>query len=110
MEYIISKAFEKDRNLRSQHASEMRADLKRLKREKESGVTVAAATPHNRQWRWAALALLVLAVAAVLAGWDLTRSRTQSIDSIAVLPVSHSSQDATADNRGDGIPEVILST
>ena len=37
LEDIISKALEKDRNLRYQHASEIRTDLQRLKRDTESG-------------------------------------------------------------------------
>jgi eukaryotic-like serine/threonine-protein kinase len=43
LERIINKALEKDRDLRYQHASDMRADLKRLKWEVESGGTSAVA-------------------------------------------------------------------
>jgi len=37
LERIINKVLEKDRNLRYQHASELRADLQRLKRDTQSG-------------------------------------------------------------------------
>jgi eukaryotic-like serine/threonine-protein kinase len=42
LERIINKALEKDRELRYQHASDIRADLKRLKRETDSGRAPAA--------------------------------------------------------------------
>jgi serine/threonine protein kinase/Tfp pilus assembly protein PilF len=44
LERILAKALEKDRTLRYQHASDLRADLKRLKRELDSGRAAAAIT------------------------------------------------------------------
>src|SRR5205085_3565846 len=44
LERIINRALEKDRELRYQHASEMRAELQRLKRDTDSSRTTAAAT------------------------------------------------------------------
>jgi serine/threonine protein kinase len=42
LEDIINKALEKDRNLRYQHASEMRTDLQRLRRDSDSSRTLPA--------------------------------------------------------------------
>jgi eukaryotic-like serine/threonine-protein kinase len=44
LERIINKALEKDRNLRYQHASEIRSDLQRLKRDTETGRAIAASS------------------------------------------------------------------
>jgi eukaryotic-like serine/threonine-protein kinase len=44
LERIISKALEKDRNLRYQHAADMRADLQRLKRDTDTGRAAAASS------------------------------------------------------------------
>jgi Tol biopolymer transport system component len=42
LEHIIHKALEKDRNLRYQHATDIRADLQRLKRDTDSGRSTGA--------------------------------------------------------------------
>src|SRR5258708_24000953 len=42
LEQIVTKCLEKDRNLRYQHASDVRTDLQRLKRDSESGYRTAA--------------------------------------------------------------------
>jgi serine/threonine protein kinase/tetratricopeptide (TPR) repeat protein len=44
LELIVRKALEKDRELRYQHASEMRTDLQRLKRDTESGHVAATSS------------------------------------------------------------------
>ena len=72
--HIISKALDKDRETRYQSAAEIRADLKRLKRDSTSDrVSVAApsatqAPEGNRRWLWP-LAGVTGLLAAVVAVW-----------------------------------------
>jgi serine/threonine protein kinase/tetratricopeptide (TPR) repeat protein len=49
LEDIINNALEKDRNLRYQHAADLRADLQRLKRDTESGRKPVAETHPSAQ-------------------------------------------------------------
>jgi serine/threonine protein kinase len=49
LEDIINKALEKDINLRYQHASEMRGDLQRLKRDTESGRMAMSSSSGSQQ-------------------------------------------------------------
>ncbi len=46
LEEIVHKALEKDRDLRYQHAADIRTDLQRLKRDRESGRLLAAGSGH----------------------------------------------------------------
>ena len=47
LEEVINKALEKDRNLRYQHAADMRADLQRLKRDTDSSRSAMTAATDN---------------------------------------------------------------
>jgi eukaryotic-like serine/threonine-protein kinase len=93
LEDIINRALEKDRDLRYQHASDLRAELQRLKRDTDSSRRVAQVSDEKdptshasarltppalatssstvlavaKQHRWGLIALAVVAVAVLLA-------------------------------------------
>ena len=112
LERIIDKALEKDRDTRYQHASDLLADLKRLKRQSESsGIAVQAApqAKRNKAWIWIAAGVAVIALVAAFA-WYLRSGRAAQIDSIAVLPFTNVGGDASADYLGDGITESLIAS
>ena len=106
---IILKALEKDRSLRYQHASEMRADLQRLKRDKETGrvaassgtVTVAEAPSAGRGKLWK-VAVPLLTVVLFVAGGLYYRShqskRLTEKDTIVLTDFANSTGDAVFDD------------
>jgi len=113
LEEITSKALEKDRDVRYQHASDIKADLKRLKRDTESGKT--AATPPSldpilkRRKLWVVVAACVAAIGLAVGGTSYLRSsRANQIDSIAVLPFTNGGGDANTDYLSDGITESLI--
>src|SRR6476661_1996381 len=110
LEEIITKLLEKDRDLRYQSASEVRADLKRLKRDTDSGLLSAASSSATlratrekkpgRTWNLIVMAIVVIAVIGLAMTVFLRRTRAIMTDRDAILVTDF--VNTTADPVFDG--------
>src|SRR5271166_2871018 len=91
LEQILSKALERDREMRYQTAADLRADLKRLKREFDSGRLRVGKASQSRE-RPA----------------REPRAVASRIKAIAVLPLANLSRDPEQDYFVDGMTEEII--
>ena len=99
LEEVINKALEKDPKFRSQTASELRADLQRLKRDSESGrMTVVSASARSAPPR------------AARRPHKRTGPRGKAVDSLAIMPFANVSADPETEYLSDGITENIISS
>jgi tetratricopeptide (TPR) repeat protein len=110
LEEIITKLLEKDRDLRYQSAAEVRADLKRLKRDTESGLISAATSSATlrtargkkpgRLWNLVVMAIVVIAVIGLAMTVFLRRTRAVMTDRDEILVTDF--VNTTADPVFDG--------
>jgi eukaryotic-like serine/threonine-protein kinase len=117
LERIISKALEKDRNLRYQGAAEMRTDLQRLKRDTSmaSRTSVPAAAtgkvePRGSSKLWITIAALfvVFTISVAFFFKRQTRMLPANKTAIAVLPFTNMSTDKDQEYFSDGLSEELI--
>jgi len=103
LEEIINKALEKDRNLRYQHASEMRTDLQRMKRDTDSArvmVSAKAGAATDIGLRWKVSVPVALAALALSVGTYFYFHRTPKLtnkDTIVIADFTNTTGDTVFD-------------
>ena len=111
LEGIINKALEKDRNLRYQHASEMRTDLQRLKRDTTSGAIVASAksastsaikTSSERHKTALLVGGLIALVVAVIGLYSFLERNRQPFKSFTITQITNTGRAMSAAISPDG--------
>src|SRR5215469_264295 len=115
LERTINKALEKDRDVRYQSAADVRADLKRLKRETGSGVSRIKHEQVIGRPKLVAISLvLVLICGAAIAWWkgsrDHSKSSLPSQTTLAVLPFGNMGGDKDVDFLRLALPDEIATT
>jgi len=116
LESLVTKTLEKDLSLRYQHAADITADLRRLKRDFETGKGVRPSPKVLPKRRSVGLAILLAACllivvlfAANVGGWRarLLGNRGPAIGSIAVLPMQNLSHDPEQEYFVDGMTDEL---